>query len=70
MKVIEHIKKDVELGTKNYWLYTRVERERFKALIEYYEAAEGEFHYLGTSGDTPMYRRLKAARTKLEAQDG
>ena len=38
-------------------------------LVEYFEAAEGELKYLGTSGDTLMYRRLKEARARLEEKD-
>ena len=72
MKIIDRIKEDLE-GAKDGdgtpWNYLSTATKDLRALVEYFEAAEGEFKYSASSGDTPMYRRLKSARAKLEAED-
>ena len=65
MRLIDRIKRDANHA--NVWVSMRV--SEVNALVEYFEAAEGEFRYLGTSGDTPMYRRLKKARAELEKEE-
>ena len=63
---------DYETGKERqeFYPYAEFRRAHIALLVEYYEAAEGELHYLGTSGDTQMSRRLKQARLRLEEEDG
>jgi len=65
LKTIDRIKVDL----KSPWKWQTIGRDHIALLVEYYEAAEGELKYLGTSGDTLMYRRLKEARARLEEKD-
>ena len=72
MKTIDRIKDDIE-GAKDHdgtlWRYLSIELKDLKALVEYHRAAEMEFKYVGISGDTPMNRRLKQARARLEEEE-
>ena len=63
MKTIDRIRDEINIIVPPPW------DRRIALLVEYYEAAEGEFKYVGISGDTPMNRRLKQARARLEKED-
>ena len=70
LKLIDRIKGQIEYaGQVDMDYCPEVTHKDVAALIEYYEAAEGEFRYSAGSGDTPMYRRLKKARAALEKEE-
>ena len=67
MTKIERIKvgmRSVKMGERMSYPFGHI-----TPLVEYFEASEAEFKYVGTSGDTATYRRLRKARAALEKEE-